>query len=232
MRSTTFRCRPARTTSPCRRRRLPEHGDQERRQPVGRPRDGRLGRHADRERQYRREPAEVRFPAEHELRGLRVGRQLQRGRPAHRQQAARVRIAARLARARERAGGVLDDRARSDEHRLGTDQPHVSAQPEQQDHRLLLVSGVHQAEPVPERADHHAGEGFDERRGGPLQRVPVAVEHDSDQELLRRRASWLQHDPVPDLPSTARRSRSPTTRPATSRATTRRTPSATVRACR
>ena len=110
------------------RRRLPQHGDEERWQHMAGPRHLRVGRQRHTEREHRRQPAALRLHSGNEQGRLRLGRELQRGRTGHREQVARVRIVSRLARARERAGGLLGDGARPDQHRLGPRQCDLSAE--------------------------------------------------------------------------------------------------------
>ena len=181
------------------RRRVPQHGHQERRQPLDRPRPLRLPAQRHPEQQRRRRDAALRVPRRHQLGGLRLGRQHQRRRPADSRQAAVLRVVPRLARARQRAGGVLGERARPDQHHLGPRQPHLPGQPEQQADGVLLLAEVRQAEPLPRQPDDAAGRGLHLQRAGHLPRVPDAVELDPHRPLLHRRALRVQQDQVPDL---------------------------------
>ena len=77
-------------------------------------------RHADAE--HRQRAAALRLPPGDQRGGLRVGYQHQRRRADHRAQAAPLHVVPRLARARQRAGGVLDAGARQDRHHVGPGQ--------------------------------------------------------------------------------------------------------------
>ena len=111
-------------------------------------------RHADAE--HRRRAAALRLPSGNQRGRLRVGHQHQRRRTDHRAQAAHLRVVPRLARARQRAGGVLDAGARQDRHHVGPGQRQLPDQRQQPPDRRLFAAVLQEAEPLPDRVERHA----------------------------------------------------------------------------
>ena len=95
------------------------------------------------------------FRPETNARRFRVRHQHQRRRTDHRAQAAHLYVVPRLARARQRAGGVLDAGAGPDRHYVGPRQRELPDQRQQPPHRPLFASVLQEAESVPDRIERH-----------------------------------------------------------------------------
>ena len=115
--------------------------------------DVRVARRRDADAEHRRRAAALRLPSGNQRRRLRVRHQHQRRRSDHREQAAHLHVVPRLARARERAGGVLDAGARQDRHHVGPRQRQLPDQRQEPPDRSLLAAVLQEAESLPERVE-------------------------------------------------------------------------------
>jgi hypothetical protein len=120
-----------------------------------------------------------------------------------RQEAARVRVVPRLARARQRAGGVLDAGARPHRHHLGPCQRQLPVEQQQPADRPLLAAVLQEAAPLPQFVGD-VGAGIDQQRRRRVRHLPGAVELGGDAEVLRRRARRAQQDLLSHLPERQR----------------------------